>query len=208
MVQGQGGLTVVELLIAASISIVLLGMVVTALYRSSLDQQDVERRSEALNQGQIGLERMTRELRQATWVYFRSSAVVDLNVRVRPTPASNAVDRLVRWDCASNICKRLEGNAVTYPPPSVPTFASSEEVIGEEPTVDGAVNVGERQGQVIGKDVFAPTHVDPDTGAITPSFTRPDFVHIRLLIAVKNHEDGVVELNDGVSLRNATTFSG
>jgi type II secretory pathway pseudopilin PulG len=208
MVQGQGGLTVVELLIALSISIVLLGMVVTALYRSSLDQQDIERRSEALNQGQLGLERMTRELRQATWVYFRSSAVVDLNVRVRATPTADGVERLVRWDCSGNVCKRFEGNAVVYPPPSTPQFASVQEVIGEEPTVDGEVNVGERQGQVIGRDVFAPTHVNPETGAITPSFTKPDFVHIRLLIAVKNHEDGVVELNDGVSLRNATTFSG
>jgi len=208
MVQGQGGLTVIELLIAATISIALLGMVVTALYRSSVDQQDIERRTEALNQAQVGLERMTRELRQASWVYFRSSSVVDLNARVRPSPSANAVDRLVRWDCSGNVCKRYEGNAVVYPPPSAPTFTSSQEVIGEEPTIGGEANLGERQGQVIGHDVFSPTHVDPDTGTVSSSFTEPDFVQIRLRIAVKNHTDGVIELNDGVSLRNATNFAG
>jgi type II secretory pathway pseudopilin PulG len=202
MVQGQGGSSLIELLVAMPIAVVLLGLIVSALGQAGLDQQDVERRTEALNGAQLGLEEMTRELRQATWVYFRSSSVVDLNVRVRPTPSAEGTFRLVRWDCSGDTCVRSEGAPTPYPPPSAPAFATARDAIGEAPSV------GERQGQVIGHDVFTPTEVNPDTGVVSTNFVTPDAVQVRLRIAVKRHEDGVVELNDGVSLRNRTTFAG
>src|SRR5215210_4614037 len=97
LVQGQGGSTLIELLVAMPIAIVLLGLVVQSLGTAGRDQQDIERRTEALTNGNLGLERMTRELPQADWVYFRSSSVVDLSGPVRATPTSTSVKRLVRY---------------------------------------------------------------------------------------------------------------
>ena len=116
LIQGQGGSTLIELLVAMPIAIVLLGLVVQSLGQAGHDQQDIERRTEMLTDAQIGLERMTRELRQATWVYFRSSSVVDINVRgARRAPARDGVYRLVRYDCSGDICLRSEGAPVDLP---------------------------------------------------------------------------------------------
>jgi hypothetical protein len=185
------------------IAVVLLGVVIQSLGQASRDQQDVERRSVSLDDGQIGLERMTDDLRQATWLYFRSSSVVDLNVRVRSSPTATSTPRLVRWDCSGDTCVRSEGPPVTYPPPAVPTFSQTQTLIGTE-----ATDVGGRQGQIIGHDVFRPMKIDPSTGARTTDYLTPDFVAVRLRLADRTHPAGMLELQDGVNLRNRTTFAG
>jgi type II secretory pathway pseudopilin PulG len=208
LVQGQGGSTLIELLVAMPIAIVLLGLVVQSLGTAGRDQQDIERRTDALTNGQIGLERMTRELRQATWLYFRSSSVVDINVKVRATPTSTAADRLVRFDCSGDTCERSEGPPVIYPPPASPTFAKTATLIGEP-----GATLYNRGGQLVGHDVFRPRSVDPATGASTTDFADPDFVLIRLQLSVKTRHatsgdaDHPLTLEDGVSLRNRSTFA-
>ena len=122
--QDQRGFTLIELLVAMPIAMLLLGSVIAMLGQASDDQQDIERRSQMQSDAQIGLERMTRELRQATWVYFRSSSVIDVNVRVRATSTSDGVYRLVRFDCSGDTCVRSEGPATTYPPAAAPTFST------------------------------------------------------------------------------------
>lgn len=210
LVQGQGGSTLIELLIAMPIAIVLLGLVVQSLGTAGRDQQDIEGRTEALTNGQIGLEKMTRELRQATWVYFRSSAVVDVNVPVRATAGSTGTDRLVRYDCSTDTCERLEGPPVSYPPGSAPTFTESQHVLG-----DDAETFGHRDGQIVDHDVFRPTHVDAATGARTVNFVNPDFLFIRIQLAFRDRrmngrtgKQSPMVLEDGVSLRNRSTYAG
>jgi type II secretory pathway pseudopilin PulG len=204
LIHTQRGSTLIELLVAMPIAILLLGVVVQSLGRAGLDQQDVERRTTALDDGQIGLERMTRELRQATWLYFRSSSVVDLNVRVQQGPTASSTTRLVRWDCSGETCVRSEGPPVSYPPGAAPTFTKSQTVIGT-----AASDTGGRQGQIIGHDVFRPMKTDTTTGARTTEYgPDADFVAVRLRLADRSHPDGMLELQDGVTLRNRTTFSG
>lgn len=210
LVHGQGGSTLIELLVAMPIAIVLLGLVIQSLGTAGRDQQDIEGRTEALTNGQIGLERMTRELRQANWVYFRSSAVVDMDVNVRATATATGASRLVRYDCSTGACERSEGAAVTYPPPSVPTFSSTRVVIG-----DSQNTTGDRDGQVVNHDVFRPMSVDASTGARTVNFVSPAFLTIRLQLAFRdrrlNYVNGRIAplvLEDGVSLRNRTNFAG
>jgi hypothetical protein len=185
------------------IAVLLLGVVVQLLGQAGTDQQDIERRTVSLDEGQIGLERMTRELRQATWLYFRSSSVVDLNVRVRPSPTGTSTPRLVRWDCSGDTCVRSEGPPVTYPPPAAPTFTDERTVIGTD-----ASDKGGREGQIIGHDVFRPMRIDTTTGARVTDYLTPDFVAVRLRLADRTHPSGMLELQDGVNLRNRTTFSG
>jgi hypothetical protein len=203
LIHTQRGSTLIELLVAMPIAVLLLGVVVQMLGQAGLDQQDVERRTVSLDDGQIGLERMTRELRQATWLYFRSSSVVDLNVKVQQGPTASSTARLVRWDCSGDTCERLEGPPVAYPPGAVPTFTKEETAIG-----DPASDEGGRRGQVIGHDVFRPMKIDPATGARTTNYLTPDFVAVRLRLADPTHPDGMLELQDGVNLRNRTTFTG
>src|SRR3954451_11519440 len=106
LIQGQGGSTLLELLVAMPIAVMLVGLSVQALGIAGTSQQDIERRTEAVTQAQIGLERMTRELRSARWVYVRNSSVVDIDAMVRRNASSQSVERLVRYDCSDVDCVR------------------------------------------------------------------------------------------------------
>lgn len=184
------------------IAVLLLGLVLQGLARSSFEQQDIERRTEALNNGQIGLERMTREIRQADWIYFRSSSHIDMLVPVRATPMSSATMRTVRYDCTGETCVRWEGAATRFPPPPSPTFTESETVIGSP-----AAETGIRYGLIVGHDVFFPRRTDPATGASSADFLDPDLLLIRLRLQVEGRGEMIV-LEDGVSLRNRSSYPG
>src|SRR5689334_2531800 len=119
----------IELVVAMPLAILLIGVILTALGTTSNDQQDVERRTQALSQAQTGLERLTREVRQAQWIYVRSSSVIDLQTPVRPGGATTSVPRLVRYDCSGSACVRSEAPATTYPPPPNPSFTNAVIVI-------------------------------------------------------------------------------
>ena len=189
-----------------SIAVALLGVVVQALGRASQDQQDIERRAQMQTDAQIGLERMTREIRQASWLYFRSSAVVDLNVAVRPDPTAQGVQRLVRYDCSGDTCRRYEGAPSVYPPPATPTFERVEDLIGADIT-----DPGSRRGRVVRHDVFRPARIDPATGESVTDFSTPDFLTVRMTLEIEplypTGEVRRITLEDGVSLRNVTEFA-
>lgn len=202
LVQGQGGSTFIELLIAMPIAVVLLGLVVQALGNAGLHQQDVEHRTEALSNAQIGLERMTVDVRQADWVYFRNSSVVDVLTPVRSSATATATMRIVRWDCTGEVCLRREGPATGYPPPTTPLLTKTETVIGA-PSADS----GARYGLITGHDIFFPQRLDPSTGVSTTDFLQPDFLLIRLRLEVEGHGETIV-IEDGTSLRNRTNYAG
>lgn len=201
MIQGQGGSTLIELLVAMPIALVLLGLVVQALGNAGRQQRDIERRTATLTSAQLGLERMTRELRQAQWVYFRSSSRIDLLVNVRAAPTAAGAPKLVRYDCSGDTCDRSEGGPTSFPPPAAPVFTKTATVLGTLAPEVGGVN-----GQVTGHDVFFPSRVDARTGALTSDFANPDYLLIRLRLIAKDRGE-YVELSDGVSLRNRTTFA-
>jgi type II secretory pathway component PulJ len=206
LIHGQQGSTLIELLVAMPIAILVLGIIVQALGTATSDQQDIERRAQMQTDAQIGLERMTHELRQSTWVRFRSTSVIDMNVRVRATPGSAGIYRLVRYDCSGETCLRREGAQVSYPPPENPTFQSAVAVIGSP-----KAETGGRRGQIVSHDIFRPTRVNPDTGEATPDFVTPDFVGIRLRMEIeqlrKSRPARRLLLEDGVSLRNRTEYA-
>jgi type II secretory pathway pseudopilin PulG len=200
LIRGQGGSTLIELLVVMPMAIMLLGLVTQAFVSGSEDQRRLESRTAALNQAQTGLERMTRELRQANWVFFTSSQVVDADVMVRVTAGSRAVARHVRYDCNTGACYRYEGPAVAFPPPPTAAFNRTSLVLGSR--IDDPHSFA---GRVIGHDVFYPKRVDPSTGASTADYLDPDLLYVRLRIAVNGLEKPL-ELADGISLRNRTRF--
>ena len=201
LVQGQGGSTLIELLVAMPIAVALLGVVTQVFVTSSQDQRRLERRGTALAQVNTGLERMTKELRQANWVHFFNSQIVDAEAMVRSTPTGEAVRRHVRFDCSTGACWRYEGPPVANPPAASATWTSSSVVIGPQP--------GDAQsfmGVVLAQDIFVPKRVDETTGATVVDYLAPHLLHIRLKVRVKGLGKPV-ELADGVSLRNTTNFN-
>jgi hypothetical protein len=137
--------------------------------------------------------------------------VVDLNVPVRATGTSRGVARLVRFDCSGETCLRSEGPPVVYPPPAAPTFTTTTTVIGGASTAPDRLN-----GQVVGHDVFRPAKVNRDTGDRTTDYLDPDFMVVRVQLAYHDRlgrtkgrtQTYPLILEDGVSLRNRTTFVG
>jgi Tfp pilus assembly protein PilW len=193
----------IELLVAMPIAVLLIGIVVGALGAAGRSQLDVEHRTEGLSQGQIGLERMTRELRQAQWVLFRSGSVIDLQVPVRAPGATTGTPRLVRYDCSTTACIRSEGPQTTYPPSSNPTFTSSAIVVGT-----AADDVANRAGRVASPDVFYPQRLDAAGKAVT-DYVDPTMITVKLRLDVAGSSGKVrqILLVDGVALRNRSTFS-
>lgn len=172
-------------LIAAGAGLSLLGVV---------GQRNVEvaRHSDRVSRAQISLEAMTRELRQASWLQFQSSLVIDAQVPVRPDPVLPATDRLVRYDCSAAVsCTRLEGPPTGYPPPPNPVFEKQHVALE---------NV--RPGSVL----FTPQAVDPDTGTTETTYVNPTTIAVSLAVVVPDWDDPV-RLDDTVTLRNATTFA-
>src|SRR3712207_1078606 len=99
LVQGQGGSTLVELMVTLPFAVIVALAGFKAFGDASTGQRNVDARAHAVMSAQTALERMTRELRQARWVVFRSSQLVDMDTFVRASGSDRAVARMVRYDC-------------------------------------------------------------------------------------------------------------
>jgi prepilin-type N-terminal cleavage/methylation domain-containing protein len=107
--QDQSGFTLVELLVAMPIALVVLSMAMLAIGVVVRNEQRAREHSEALRDQQIGLERMTRELREATSFRFLTSQLVEFDAYVRPGGGAGTL-RKIRYDCSSGTkCVREEG---------------------------------------------------------------------------------------------------
>jgi len=120
----------VELLVVIPMmAIVLLG--VYALYNvGAKGQQQNNVRVTTLLREQNGLERMTREMRQAISFTPVSSQVLDAETYVRPADGSASQEKHVRYECLNGACTRYEGDA------NGTTFTKSETVISNVQNAD------------------------------------------------------------------------
>ena len=64
-----------------------------------------------MQRGQNAIERVTREMRQATAFTPVSSQILDATTYVRPAGGDTSAPRRVRYECTSGSCKRWEGPA-------------------------------------------------------------------------------------------------
>jgi hypothetical protein len=108
-VRSERGLGLVELLVVIPMmAIVLMG--IYALYNvGAKSQQQNSARVSTLLREQNGLERMTREMRQAVTFTPVSSQILDAVTYVRPTTGGTSVQRHVRYECLDGACTRYEG---------------------------------------------------------------------------------------------------
>ena len=108
-VRSERGLGLVELLVVIPMmAVVLLG--IYALYNvGASSQRQNSNRVTTLLREQNGLERMTREMRQAVSFTPVSSQILDAVTYVRPTTGTTSVQRHVRYECLDGSCTRYEG---------------------------------------------------------------------------------------------------
>jgi Tfp pilus assembly protein PilW len=105
----ERGLGLVELLVVIPMmAIVLMG--IYALYNvGAKGQQETNVRVTTMLRQQNGLERLTREMRQAVSFTPVSSQVLDAITYVRPSGTGASVQRHVRYECQNGACTRYEG---------------------------------------------------------------------------------------------------
>jgi Tfp pilus assembly protein PilV len=188
----EDGLTLVELLTVAVVMV----MVVTAafaLYRVSANNQDrVQSKVSALQSQRNGLERMTRELRDASIVCQSYPACGDAfsdvaSVDFRTCAGSDSLGCSkvwVRYDCS--------GTPAQAVPPALTTRAClRSESLSPEGLGAGAV--------LIGNVATSPTGVF--------SFTEPDYMNVSVHVVTKGAASPI-SIQDGVRLRNAIVRTG
>lgn len=104
----EAGFTLIELLVATALSIVLLLVIHDFASSAQRSQAATGERSMTLSEQRAALERMTRELRQATTVNASTPGLVDFQV---PGAAGGAARR-IQYDCRAGYrCRRYEGPA-------------------------------------------------------------------------------------------------
>jgi hypothetical protein len=137
----ESGFQLIELVLAAALLAVALGAVLALLDVTAQEAPRHTERGQAVREAETGVERMTREIRQASTVTLNSSRSIDLRTWVR-VGGGAAIERSVRFDCSSDKCRRYEG------------------------PVGGALTGGEILiNGVINSDIFTPT---PSSG--TPTY--------------------------------------
>jgi hypothetical protein len=134
--RSERGVSLVELLVVIPMAtIVLFG--IYGLYNvGAKGQQQTHDRVTTQLRAQNGLERMTREMRQAISFTPVSSQVLDSVTYVRPSAGGASVQRRVRYECLSGSCVRYEGaagGALTIGPETVIPGVQNPDVFFFEP---------------------------------------------------------------------------
>lgn len=147
----QAGFTLVELLVAMTMGVVLLGALGAMVISAMRSQPEVSKRAQNITTARWILERMTREIRSGVAVDQTASSSVSFRTYVRrtscggagtPSATTPAIECQVTYTCTASACKRKEtapgvftggseatvfsgidnSNVFTYSPASEPTF--------------------------------------------------------------------------------------
>jgi Tfp pilus assembly protein PilW len=116
-VAAEGGITLVELVTAMALALVVIAAPLTFLIVSLRQHDNVASRTDSVRQAEVGLNQLTRDLRQAdpaqlivlTWGSGTATAAFSIG---KPGTAG-ASDQIVTWTCTANAsCTRsLDGGA-------------------------------------------------------------------------------------------------
>jgi type II secretory pathway pseudopilin PulG len=185
----EGGFTLVELLVASTMGVVVLGAVGSLVVSAMKDQPRISESAQDISTARWVMERMTREIRNGVRVDNATSSSVSFQTYVRHSTCGGAgvlassspsIKCEVTYTCTTTYCSRIEG-PVVEPTPEV--FTGTETRIFEG--IDSS-------------DVFSyvPAEPEPDSEAtfikITLHMPNPD-----------GAAGGGTTVSDGASLRNA-----
>lgn len=171
----ERGLTLIELLIASSIGLMVVGAALAMFMGGVRSEPKTAAKVAAIQEARVTLDRITRELRQGLSVASASPDELEVVTYVKATscngsPASTSIPCKVTYSCGGDACTR--------------TVAEADGSVQGTPTqvVDGLVS----------PNVFEVEAAEPDAD---PSYVGIDFVLL-------SGDDDPVSLGDGVALRN------
>ena len=182
-------LSLIEVVWSLFIGVLIFGIPMVFFFSVADSQTASTNRNQRNLTANAAVERMTREIRQATAVQVSNSQVIDLVVPVVPQPLVGPAWRHVRYDCSQGqSCSR-----------DVSTSTCSVNTLTGCPSLSGTPAV--LFGQLLNTDVFTAA---PSNSA--PTYVR---VHVRLQITANHGGQTVainppIDLTDGVDLRNLT----
>jgi type II secretory pathway pseudopilin PulG len=119
----EAGLTLVELLVASTMSVILLGAVGSMVISSVRTQPQVSKRAQNVSSARWVLERLTREIRNGIRVDVATASKVSLLTYVRRTACGGstvlpsgtpAIKCEVTYECTTTYCSRIEANDGVY----------------------------------------------------------------------------------------------
>ena len=173
----QSGFSLVEVLVALPIALLIMFAALSASDTAGRSQTASTDRAQAITQAQVGLERMSREIRQAASFRLLTSQIVEVETFVRSPSGTQAGGytgglRLVRYDCTQSQCRRYEG------PRGGPLGATANTLFTDVTNVD----------------IFSPS----------PDFLDPDYIGLKVQIRVRGQIQPIT-VSDGVDLRNFAT---
>lgn len=189
----ESGLTLIELLVAATMSVVVVAGAASMLISVVRDQPGISKRAQNISSARWVLDRMTRELRNGIEVdtSTATSSSVSFRTYVRRTscgsgiasaPTVHSIPCQVTYTCTTTACSRIEAA------PGVETGAASQLFEG----IDSSAVF-----------CYVPSaNADPETcgsvGAEAPTY-------VRVMLRIPNPEgSGNLTISDGATLRNAT----
>ena len=118
----EAGLTLVELLVAAAMSVLIVGAASSMLISAVQSQPKLSQKAQSISTARYVLERMTREIRNGILVYEGSGSSVSFLTQVRRTACGAGVEEeadkpaikcKVTYTCSTTECTRTEA----APPP-------------------------------------------------------------------------------------------
>ncbi len=170
----ESGFTFMELLVSMSLAIVVL--LAAALFSETAKRSQVRTtdRTESLRQQTAGVERITKEARQAVSLNFITSERVDFETYVRIAANGAKEKRRVLVDCSTGSeCRRYIANASG-------TFPSTYTTL-----ITGVENA----------EVFRSFQ------GTTETFVNPDYLEVKVRVNLRGQSQPIT-LSDGVDLRN------
>jgi prepilin-type N-terminal cleavage/methylation domain-containing protein len=107
----QDGFTLVELLIAATLMGLLLTASLAVLTAIERGQREVGSRTDELSRARAGIERMTREIRQANEVRSVTTSSLEVTTLTYAAGSTTPANAVVRYACSGSTCTRQVGSA-------------------------------------------------------------------------------------------------
>ena len=102
----EGGWSLIELMLTCVLLIIVMGGTLSLLDTSAKIAPREQERAQAIRDAQVGLARMTRELRQATQVISATASSVSVKVPV------SGVSQTVTYTC-TDACRRIQAGRPT-----------------------------------------------------------------------------------------------
>jgi len=193
---GEAGMTLIELLVAMIMGIIVVGGATAMLISAVRDQPKQQKQAENIDTARYELERMTREIRNGVNVTESSANSVSFVARLRrvecggavPTdPSAPAISCQVSYACTTSSCTRSErkvGESSGGASSTVVTGIDSTEVFCFVPSANAD-----------------PTECGPAREGEVPTY-------IGIKLQVPNPSgSGKLTVSDGASLRGATLES-